>query len=73
MGCFQSRVAGAGGQIGYTVPMGDLEGNVNIKAYKEFAAANRPEGWNFWLTYALSPADPAPARSPAPPQRMYAK
>jgi len=73
VGCFQSRVAGAGGQIGYTVPMGDLEGNVNIKAYKEFAAANRPEGWNFWLTYALSPADPAPARSTAPPQRMYAK
>jgi len=26
--------------------MGELEGNVNVKAYKEFAAANRPEGWN---------------------------
>ena len=65
VGCFQSRVAGAGGQIGYTVPMVDLEGNVNVKAYKEFAAANRPDGWNFWLTYTLSPAEPAPA-SPRP-------
>jgi len=65
VGCFQSRVAGAGGQIGYIVPMVDLEGNVNVKAYKEFAAANRPDGWNFWLTYTLSPAEPAPA-SPRP-------
>jgi hypothetical protein len=39
---------------------------------KEFAAANRPDGWNFWLTYALSPAEAAPARS-SPPQRMYVK
>ena len=46
VGCFQSRVAGAGAQLGYTISMGELEGNVNVKAYKEFAAANRPEGWN---------------------------
>jgi hypothetical protein len=52
--------------------MGELEGNINVKAYKEFAAANRPDGWNFWLTYALSPAEAAPARS-SPPQRMYVK
>jgi hypothetical protein len=43
---------------------------VNVKAYKEFAAANRPEGWNVWLTYTLSPAAPAP---PPPAQRVYAK
>jgi hypothetical protein len=67
VGCFQSRVASAGAQLGYTIPMGNLEGYVNVKAYKEFAAANRPEGWNVWLTYALSPADPAP------PRRMHAK
>lgn len=69
VGCFQSRVASAGAQLGYTIPMGDLEANVNVKAYKEFAAANRPEGWNLWLTYALSPADPAAARSIARPRR----
>src|SRR5262249_26802714 len=70
VGCFQSRVAGAGGQIRYTVPIVDLQGNVNGKAYKEFAAANRPDGWNFWLTYTLSPAEPAPA-SPRPKRMSF--
>jgi hypothetical protein len=68
VGCFQSRVAAAGAQLGYTISMGQLEGNVNVKAYKEFAAANRPEGWNVWLTYTLSPAESASAR-PAAPRR----
>jgi hypothetical protein len=68
VGCFQSRVAGAGAQLGYTISMGELDGNVNVKAYKEFAAANRPEGWNVWLTYTLSPAESASAR-PAAPRR----
>jgi hypothetical protein len=44
---------------------------VNLKAYKEFAAANRPEGWNLWLAYTLAPAEPA--RSTAPPPRTYTK
>ena len=73
VGCFQSRVASAGAQLGYAIPMGDLNGNVSIKAYKEFAAANRPEGWNLWLTYALSPADPGPTRPTPPARRLYAK
>src|SRR6516164_2923417 len=68
VGCFQSRVGGAGAQLGYTISMGELEGNVNVKAYKEFAAANRPEGWNVWLTYTLSPAESTSAR-PAAPRR----
>ena len=55
------------------IPMGARDANVNVKAYKEFAGANRPEGWNLWVTYALSPADPAAARTTAPPRRMYAK
>jgi hypothetical protein len=73
VGCFQSRVASAGAQLGYTVPMGELDGNVAVRAYREFAAANRPEGWNLWLSYTLSPADPAPARAAATPRRIYAK
>ena len=73
VGCFQSRVASAGAQLGYTIPMGELDGNVSVRAYREFAAANRPEGWNLWLTYALSPADPASARSTPPTRRIYAK
>jgi hypothetical protein len=71
VGCFQSRVASAGAQLGYTIPMGALDANVSLKAYKEFAAANRPEGWNLWLAYTLAPAEPA--RSTAPPRRMYTK
>jgi hypothetical protein len=73
VGCFQSRVASAGGQLGYTIPLGALDGNLSVKAYKEFAAANRPEGWNVWLSYTLSPADPAPARPPPAARRMQAK
>jgi hypothetical protein len=46
---------------------------VSVRAYREFAAANRPEGWNLWLSYALSPADPTSTRSTAPKRRMYAK
>jgi hypothetical protein len=73
VGCFQSRVASAGAQLGYTLPMGDLEANVNLKAYKEFAAANRPEGWNLWLTYALSPAEPKAPRATSTSRSMLAK
>lgn len=57
VGCFESRVASIGAQLGYTIPMGDIEANVNLRGYQEFDAANRPEGWNVWLTFTLSPAD----------------
>jgi hypothetical protein len=72
VGCFQSRVASVGAQLGYTIPMGALDANVNVKGYKEFAAANRPEGWNVWLTYTLSPSDPAATPLP-PPGRPYTR
>ena len=44
--------------------------NTNVKAYKEFAAENRPEGWNAWLTFAISPRAPE-ATAPKPLQRKY--
>jgi hypothetical protein len=56
LGDFKSRVAGIGPQIGYIFPAGDMQGYVNLKGYYEFAAENRPEGWNVWLTLAFSPA-----------------
>jgi hypothetical protein len=56
VGCFESRVAAVGAQFGYTVPMGELDAYVNVRGYKDFDAANRPEGWNVWLTLAISPA-----------------
>ena len=69
VGCFQSRVAGVGPQIGYIIPLGDLQGYVNLKGYKEFSAAHRPEGWNVWLTFVISPA----AATPQPPRPRFTK
>jgi hypothetical protein len=60
VGCFQSQVLGIGPQIGFIFPVGTMQGYLNLKAYGEFAAENRPSGWNAWLTFAISPAAPAP-------------
>jgi hypothetical protein len=46
LGGFRSRVAGIGPQIGFLFPVGEMQGYLNIKGYKEFAAENRPEGFN---------------------------
>jgi hypothetical protein len=61
LGNFEARVAGVGPQVGYLFPVGNLQGYVNLKAYWEFAAQNRPEGWNAWLTFSLSPQAPEAA------------
>jgi hypothetical protein len=51
--------------------MGDLQGYLNVKAYREFLAQNRPEGWNAWVTFAISPAEShSPAASPSRPRMM---
>ena len=70
VGCFRSQVAAAGPQIGFIFPVGDMQGYLNLKAYKEFAAENRPEGWNAWVTFVISPAPPTPT---ATPKRMITK
>ncbi len=61
LSAFRSRVLGVGPQIGYSFPAGDLQGYLNLKAYGEFDQANRPAGWNAWLTFAISPAAPTAA------------
>ena len=43
-----------------------LSGYLNLKGYKEFEAEHRPDGWNVWLTFAVSPAPPTPAPPPRP-------
>jgi len=58
VGCFQSQVFGAGPQVGFNFPVGNMQGYINLKAYKEFAARNRADGWNAWLTFAISPEAP---------------
>ena len=63
-------MAAAGPQIGFIFPVGGMQGYLNLKAYKEFAAENRPEGWNAWVTFVISPAPPVPT---APPKRIITK
>ena len=67
VGCFESRVISIGPQIGYLFPIGDMQGYLNLKGYWEFDSKNRPDGWNVWLTFAISPAAaPPPVASRRP-------
>jgi hypothetical protein len=67
---FRSRIAAVGPQAGFLFPLGDMQGYINLKGYWEFAAQNRAEGFNTWLTFAISPKAPEPA-SPPPISRKY--
>ena len=68
VGCFESQVFSVGPQIGYVIPLGGLQGYLNLKGYKEFGAEHRPEGWNTWFTFAISPAPPSAAAPPPRPR-----
>ena len=63
VGCFESRVVGIGPQFGYIIPFDKLQGYFNLKAYKEFAAEHRPEGFNVWVTFSISPVAPTESTS----------
>jgi hypothetical protein len=68
LGSFESRVVGVGPQLGCLIPIGGAQGFLGLKGYKEFGAQDRAPGWNFWLTFAISPAPPTsslPAQSMA--------
>jgi len=71
LGGFRSRVAGIGPQIGFLFPVGDMQGYLNLKGYGEFAAENRPSGWNTWVTFSISPM--APTSTVTPTRRMVTK
>jgi len=65
LGGFRSRVLGMGPQIGYIFPISEgVQGYLNLKGYGEFDAANRPSGWNTWLTFSISPAAPTSTVTP---------
>jgi hypothetical protein len=71
VGCFQSQVVGVGPQLGFIIPLTTTaQGYLNIKGYKEFAAQNRPDGWNTWVTFVISPAEQT---ATVPPRRMITK
>jgi len=59
LGGFRSRIFGVGPQIGYSFPVGGMQGFLSLRGYGEFGAANRPSGWNTWLTFSVSPTAPA--------------
>ena len=71
LGGMRSRVLGVGPQIGYIFPIGNMHGYLNLKGYGEFDAANRPSGWNTWLTFSISPAPPE--STVAPTRHMVTK
>jgi hypothetical protein len=71
LGGFRSRVFGLGPQLGYLFPVGDMQGYLNVKGYGEFAASNRPSGWNTWLTFSISPT--APSSTVTPTRRIVTK
>jgi hypothetical protein len=60
VGCFQSQVIGVGPQVGWLFPVGDLQGYLNLKGYREFDNRDRPDGWNIWATFVISPPTPIP-------------
>jgi len=53
LGDFKSRVWAIGPQIGYFFKVFDQNWTINLKAYFERDAVNRPEGWNTWLTLSI--------------------
>jgi hypothetical protein len=53
LGDFKSRVAGIGPQVGHFFEVWDRKWYVNLKGYYEFAADNRTDGWNVWLTLVI--------------------
>src|SRR5262245_15921937 len=62
VGCFQSRVVGVGPQLGFIIPLTTTtQGYLNLKSYWEFANQNRPDGWNAWVTFVISPAEQTPS------------
>jgi hypothetical protein len=65
VGCFESRVFGVGPQLGVIVPIGtEWQGYLNFKAYGEFESKNRPDGFNVWVTFAISPVAAPPPVTP---------
>ncbi|MDB5626503.1 MAG: hypothetical protein JWR73_2305 [Tardiphaga sp.] len=64
LGGFRSRVLAVGPQVGYIFPLEGRQAFLGLKAYYEFDAQNRPQGFNTWLT--LSVSDAAATARPAP-------
>jgi hypothetical protein len=53
-GCFRSRVAAAGARVAYNFTVSAAQVSLALKGYGEFAAQNRPAGWNLRLALTVS-------------------
>jgi hypothetical protein len=54
LGDFRSRVMGAGPQLGWSFELGSISAELGLRGYKEFAAENRPEGWNVFVVLSVA-------------------
>ena len=54
VGSFKSRVAAAGPEVGYLFKLMGNQAYVNARAYKEFWAKNRVEGYTLFATLSIS-------------------
>jgi hypothetical protein len=59
LGANEGRTTGIGPQMGYLFPVGDLQGYLNLKGYRDLDVERRAEGWSIWLTFAVSPTAPS--------------
>jgi hypothetical protein len=57
----------SGPRIAFLFPAAGMQGSLILKAYKEFDAQNRPDGWNTRLVFSVSPLTPTPAATAARP------
>ena len=57
LGEFKSRVAAIGPQIGFFIPLAERQGYLNLRAYYEFGAKNRLDGWNTFITFSVEPPE----------------
>jgi hypothetical protein len=57
LGEFKSRVVGIGPQIGFFFPFADQQRYLNLKAYREYNAENRLEGWTAYITFSVQPPE----------------
>ena len=71
LGGFRGMAVGVGPQLGFLFPVGDMQGYLNVKAYKDLAVENRPEGWSGWVAFALTPKAPEPPPTATPIARKY--
>jgi hypothetical protein len=53
LGEHKSRVVGIGPQIGFFFPFMEQQGTLTVRAYQEFDAGNRLEGWTTFITLSV--------------------